>query len=108
MPVIREHLSISQFSELVGIDPARFNGVEVDRRSSRVTIVLEPELCPEPKCELVIGHAGWHKAFATRGDGADVSWPRSSDMNTSGTIPQLNTGGKTIGGKKGKGGKRGC
>ena len=42
MPVVREHLSISQFSELVGIDPGRFNGVEVDKRSSRVTLVLEP------------------------------------------------------------------
>jgi len=109
MPVIREHLSISQFSELVGIDPARFNGVEVDRRYNRVTLVLEPEPCPEPKCELVIGHAWYHKAYATRGDGVDVSWPRSTDMaQTSGTIPQLNTGGKTIGGKKGKGGKKGC
>lgn len=43
MPVVREHLSVSQFAELVGIDPARFNGVEVDKRESRVTLVLEPE-----------------------------------------------------------------
>lgn len=70
MPVVREHLSISQFADLVGIPPARFIGVDVDRRSSRVTLVLEPE--------------------------ADMA-------QTSGQIPQLNTGGRTIGGKKPKG-----
>jgi hypothetical protein len=34
--------------------------------------------------------------------------PEDDMAQSSGTIPQLNTGGKTIGGKKGKGGKRGC
>jgi len=43
MPVIREHLSISQFAELIGVEPARFLGVEVHRPQQRVTLVLEPE-----------------------------------------------------------------
>jgi hypothetical protein len=43
MPVDRTPVSISQFAELMGIDPARFVGVEVERRSSRVLLVLEPE-----------------------------------------------------------------
>ena len=43
MPVVREHLSISQFAELVGIVPARLTGLEMDKRVSRVTLVLEPE-----------------------------------------------------------------
>lgn len=43
MPVVREHLSISQFCELLAIPPERFNGVEVDKRIHQVTLVLEPE-----------------------------------------------------------------
>lgn len=69
MPVVRESISISVFCDEMGIDPKRFVGVEVDRRSSTVTLVLEPD-----------------------------------DMaQTSGVIPQLNTGGKKIGGRKPKG-----
>lgn len=69
MPVVREPLSISQFCELVGIEPARFVDVEVNRRASTVTLVLEPE--------------------------------EDTVAQTSGVIPQLNTGGKKIGGRKG-------
>jgi hypothetical protein len=43
MPVERQPVSISQFAELMGIDPARFVGVDVERQSSRVLLVLEPE-----------------------------------------------------------------
>jgi hypothetical protein len=42
MPVIREPLSISQFAELVGVEPSRLVGVEFSRRNSSVTLVLEP------------------------------------------------------------------
>ena len=114
MPVVREHLSVSQFAELVGIDPARFNGVEVDKRSSRVTLVLEP-------CEHV-----WEKRL--RGDfgtgeinaliqcsGCGLRAAESTEFveefkmaQPSGAFPQLNTGGKTVSGKKGKGGRKGC
>ena len=40
---VREPVSISQFAELMGVDPARLLDVEVDRLSSRVVLVLEPE-----------------------------------------------------------------
>jgi hypothetical protein len=43
MPVERMFVSLSQFSELLGIDAARFRGVEYDSRSTAVTLVLEPE-----------------------------------------------------------------
>jgi hypothetical protein len=44
MPVDRStRLSVSQFSELLGIEPERFIGVDVDRLSSTITIVLEPK-----------------------------------------------------------------
>lgn len=43
MPVVREHLSVSQFCELLAIPVDRFNGVEVDKRVDRVTLVLEPD-----------------------------------------------------------------
>ena len=67
MGLVRVPLSVSQFSELVGIDPDRFVGVEVPaRRSGNVILVLEEE---------------------------DVA-------QGSGVIPQLNQGGKKIGGKK--------
>lgn len=71
MPVERHPISVSQFCELLAIDPTRFIGIE--RHSTGLYLVLEPE----------------------------------AGMNTSGAFQQLNTGGKKIGGKKGKG-KRGC
>jgi len=43
MPVVREQVSISVFCEEMGIDPKRFVGVEVNRKASTVTLVLEPE-----------------------------------------------------------------
>jgi hypothetical protein len=44
MPVERISVSISQFCELVGIDPQRFVAIErASRTSTTVTIVLEPE-----------------------------------------------------------------
>ena len=42
MPVDRIALSVSQFSELLGIDPDRLLAVEVIPRSGVVTIILEP------------------------------------------------------------------
>lgn len=36
-------LSISQLSDLIGIDPTRFVGLEVDRVSSTVTVIQEPQ-----------------------------------------------------------------
>jgi hypothetical protein len=43
MPVERQPVSISQFAELMGIDPARFIGVDVQRHSTRVVLILEPD-----------------------------------------------------------------
>ena len=44
MPVDRTtRLSISQFSELLGIEPERLIDVTMDRLSSTVTLVLEPK-----------------------------------------------------------------
>lgn len=43
MPVVRQSLSIGQFADLLGIEPSRLNGVEVDLRKSAVVLVLEPE-----------------------------------------------------------------
>ena len=43
MPVDRSvRLSVSQFSELIGIEPTRFVGVEVDKQTSTIVVVLEP------------------------------------------------------------------
>jgi hypothetical protein len=42
MPVDREPISISQFAELVGVEPARLVDVEFSRRNSTVMLVLEP------------------------------------------------------------------
>lgn len=43
MPVDRTtRLSISQFSELLGIDPERLIDVTVDKASSTITLELEP------------------------------------------------------------------
>ena len=36
-------MSVSQFAELVGIEPRQFLDVEVNRVTSTVTLVLEPE-----------------------------------------------------------------
>jgi hypothetical protein len=66
----RHRISVSQLSELLGVDPKRF--VAVQRVCSRE-------------------FNGWE--VVTEG----------GEMNTSGTFPQLNQGGKT---KKGKGKKR--
>ena len=41
MPVERHALSLSMFAELVGIEPASFVGVEVNRLTSTVTLVVE-------------------------------------------------------------------
>lgn len=43
MPVDRVPISISQFAELLAIEPKRLIAVEVDRRSSTVMLVMEPE-----------------------------------------------------------------
>ena len=68
MPVLRTPISVSQISELLGIDPKDF--VAMERASTGWCIVTE-------------GRA----------------------MNTSGSFPQLNQGGKRIGTKKSKGKK---
>jgi hypothetical protein len=97
VPVLRERVSLSQFAELIGVAPHRLNGLEVDRRGAgTVTLVLEPEDPPE----------GMFRAQSSR----SVFAPKEIQAmaQTSGGIPQLNTGGKTISGKKGKGGRRGC
>ena len=43
MPFERIDVSVSQFAALIGFDEQRLVDIEVDRRSSRVTLVLEPE-----------------------------------------------------------------
>lgn len=43
MLVERVPISLSQFAELLAIDPARFLGVEFDRRSTGLLLVMEPE-----------------------------------------------------------------
>jgi hypothetical protein len=117
MPVVHEHLSISQFAELLGIAPQRLNGLTVDKRSSRVTLVLEPEetsmshddIVPPP-ATFTVDHD--HKARLYMADGRALvrSAGFTSASQTSGTFPQLTKGGTKIGGKapKGKGGKKGC
>ena len=70
MPLRREAISISVLGEELGFDPKRFVGIECDRRSGPVVIVLEEDVA-----------------------------------QTSSVIPQLNTGGKRVGGKKSKGRK---
>lgn len=42
MPVVRERMSVSQFAEMLGIEPERFIDAEVDLRYRRVTLVLQP------------------------------------------------------------------
>ena len=112
MPVVREHLSTSQFAELVGIDPARFNGVEVDKRIGRVTLVLEPEEPPmsdhdgtiDPPASFTVDHE--RRATLYQADGrplvrtAGFTTPQA--VQTSGTNPPLTQGGKRVGGKKAK------
>lgn len=68
-----EPISISQFAELLGIEPAQLRSVEVDRLINRVVVAWDTE----------------DRAVS----------------QTSGVIPQLNTGGKKIGGKRPKGKK---
>jgi hypothetical protein len=106
MPVDRSCvLSISQFCELLALDPARFTDVEVDRRHQQIVIVQEPEM-QSTKTPLNEGF------YVVPGGGdvpeCDVSWsiPSEADMQTSGTFPALTKGGKKIGGKRP--GKRGC
>lgn len=43
MPVERHPISVSQFCELLALDPSRFRGVECNRPHSSVTILLEPD-----------------------------------------------------------------
>lgn len=43
MPVERVPVSVSQFCELLGIEPEQFVGVEVQKPSSRVLILVEPD-----------------------------------------------------------------
>ena len=81
MPIERHEISVSQFCELLALDPARFVGVARLKNGS-ITILLEPE------------------------PGVRPPWPTEGRMNTSGSFPQLTTGGKKIGTKKG-GKKRG-
>ena len=45
MPVERRWISVSQLSELLGIEPERFRAIERSRSDSTgVTLVLEPEM----------------------------------------------------------------
>lgn len=41
MAIERRQMSVSQFSELMGIEPRAFIGVEVNRQRSTVTLVVE-------------------------------------------------------------------
>lgn len=51
MPVDRSCvLSVSQFTELLALDPSRFIGVEVNRQSSQIVIVQEPEMQTTGTC----------------------------------------------------------
>lgn len=47
MPVERQPISVSQLSELIGVDPKRFIAVE-KRSSTDLVIVLEPEEMTQP------------------------------------------------------------
>ena len=40
--VERQSLSVSQLAELLGFEPERFIGVQVNRQSKTVTLFLEP------------------------------------------------------------------
>jgi hypothetical protein len=117
MPVVREVTSLSQFAELIGVAPHRLNGLEVDKRGAgTVTLVLEPEEPMSdydgiaPPASFTVDHE--RRAHLYTADGkalvrtAGFTTPRA--VQTSGTNPPLTQGGKTISGKKGKGGRRGC
>lgn len=80
MPVERRYMSISQFCELADVDPKRF-------------------MCVENGIEGK-GRCDWTPGVVI------VLEPEDDVTQVKGTFPQLNTGGKKIGGKKG--GKRGC
>lgn len=43
MPVERQPISVSQFCNLLEIEPSRFIGVEYHRQRSSLAILLEPE-----------------------------------------------------------------
>lgn len=43
VPVDRVPVSISQFCGLLDLDPQKLIAVEVERKSSRVVLVMEPE-----------------------------------------------------------------
>ncbi len=43
MPVERHAISVSQFCNLLEIDPHRFLGVEFNRQRSSLAILIEPE-----------------------------------------------------------------
>lgn len=49
-------LSISQFSELLGIEPERLLDVEVSRQSSTITLVLQPKEADETHGPDATGH----------------------------------------------------
>jgi len=92
MPVERRPVSVSQFSELMGIEPARLVDVEFSRRQSSVVLVLEPE---EVDVHLPDGRAMVRTAgFITK---------ERPMTQTSGTCPPL-SGNTAI--RKPKGGKK--
>ena len=41
--VERQSLSVSQLAELLGFEPERFIGLQVNRRSQTIWLILEPE-----------------------------------------------------------------
>jgi hypothetical protein len=91
MAVNRQPVSISQFCELLALDPATFLNVEVDQLSSRVVLVTEGDGPPPTSTSWIVAE---HRAMS----------------QTSAIIPQLNqTGIRMKPTKKGGGKKRpGC
>ena len=43
MPLVREPMSVSQFCDLLGVEPWRYVRIETDLRSTSVLVVLRPE-----------------------------------------------------------------
>ena len=55
MPVQRVQISISQFCELLALEPGRLVGLDYDRASTVVTLVLEPDETGDPAPTRVKG-----------------------------------------------------
>lgn len=111
MPVERIPVSVSQFCELLALDPARFVGVDVDRAHSTITILQKPnpmsdEFLIPPPSNVTVEHE--HRVRLWTADGQPLvrrAGFRPSAIQTTGTNPPLSDNTRR---KPKRGGKKGC